>query len=302
VSSVRVGARTIDVSNQDKVLFPDEGITKGEVVDYYRRIADHMLPFLTNRPLVMRRFPDGIGQAGFFQKATPDHFPDWIDTVSLEKEEGGTVTHVIANDAATLVFLANQGVVEPHTLLAPASSPRHPDQMILDLDPSTDDTADVVVAARALRTVLDDLEVTGLVKSTGSRGVHVVIHLDGSADFDEARGVAGTLADLVVQQDPSRLTTAQPKQQRGDRVFIDWLRNSYAQHAVAPHGVRARPGAPVAAPLDWDEATSSSFDPQQYTIRNIFRRLAQKHDPWAGSGQHVYSVATLGQRLASSAA
>lgn len=302
MSRVQVDSRTIDVSNQGKLLFPDEGITKGDVVDYYRRIADRMLPFLRNRPLVMRRFPEGIGQAGFFQKATPNHFPDWIDTVTLDKEEGGTVTHVIANDAATLVFLANQGVLEPHTLLAPASSPRHPDQLILDLDPSTDDAADVVTAARAVRTVLGDLGITGLVKSTGSRGLHVVIGLDGSAGFDEAREAAGTIARLVVQQDPDRLTTAQPKQERGDRLFVDWLRNSYAQHAVAPYGVRARPGAPVAAPLDWDEATSSSFDPQQYTIRNIFRRLAQKQHPWASRGQDVYSVATLRQRLASSAA
>lgn len=298
MSSVRIGSRTIEVDKGDKVLFPGEGLTKGEIVEYHRDVAARMLPFLRGRPLVMRRFPDGIAEAGFFQKETPDHFPDWIDTTTLHKKEGGTTTHVVANEVATTVFLADQGTIEIHALLAPVSGPDRPDQLVLDLDPSTDDVADVVAAGRAVRRVLRDLGVTGFVKSTGSRGLHVLLRLDGTVGFDEARETARSLAEAVVDRNPERFTTTLSKDDRGDRVFVDWLRNSYGQHAVAPYSVRARPGAPVAVPLDWDEATSSSFDPRRYTVRNLFRRLGQKHgDPWEGLNRHVYSVASLRERL-----
>ena len=242
--------RTIEVSNEEKVFFPDEGITKGEIIDYYRRIADLVLPFLDDRPLVLRRFPDGITDSGFFQKDTPDHFPDWIETTSLDKEEGGTVTHVVATGAATLVYVANQGAIELHTLLARADSPHQPDQLILDLDPFTDDVSDVIAATRTVREVLQEMGVRSFVKSTGSRGVHVLIRLDAKAGFDDARALARDLADTIAAQQPDRLTTAVSKRARGDRVFVDWLRNSYGQHAVAPYSVRALPGAPVAVPLD----------------------------------------------------
>lgn len=295
MSTVAVGGRTIELTNEDKVLFPEDGITKGDVIEYYHRIADWMLPFLADRPLTLRRFPDGMGEEGFYQKDAPDYFPEWIRTVTLDKEEGGTVTHVVANEAATLVFLANQGVIEMHTLLAPADQPRRPDQLVLDLDPP--DHISVVPGTRAIRAVLQDLGMTGLVKSSGSRGVHALIRLDGSADFDDSRNVARQLADRVVRQDPGALTAEVSKDARGDRVFVDWLRNSYAQHAVAPFSLRALPGAPVAVPLDWDEAASSAFDPRQYTIDNVFRRLAQKDDPWADLGRHRYSAVSIRDRL-----
>lgn len=297
MTTIDVGSRTVELSNQDKVLFPEAGITKGELVDYYRRVADCMLPHITGLPLVLRRFPDGIGRNGFYQKQISDHFPGWIDTTTLGKQEGGTVTHVVAGDPATLVYLANQGTVELHMLLAPAHRPRHPDQLILDLDPPSDDPALVVAGARVVRRLLDDIGVTGFVKSTGSRGVHVHVHLDGRGDFDAARGVARALAEAVVARDPERFTVAQYKKDRGDRLFVDSLRNSYGQHAVVPYGVRALPGAPVAVPLEWDEATSSGFDPRRFTIANLFRRLAQRSDPWAEAGRHVYSLARLRAQL-----
>lgn len=288
---------TIEVSNEEKIFFPDEGITKGEIVDYYRRIADLVLPFLADRPLVLRRFPDGITDSGFFQKDTPEHFPDWIETTTLDKEEGGTVTHVVATGAATLAYVANQGAIELHTLLARADNPHQPDQLILDLDPSTDDVSDVIAATGTVREVLEEMGVRGFVKSTGSRGVHVLIRLDAKAGFDDARALARDLAETVAAQQPDRFTTAVSKRARGDRVFVDWLRNSYGQHAVAPFSVRALPGAPVAVPLDWDEATNQSFDPRRYTMRNVFRRLASKQDPWAGMARHTYSVSGLRSRL-----
>jgi bifunctional non-homologous end joining protein LigD len=296
MTAVRVGSHTVEVSNADKVLFPDGGITKGDVVDYYRRIADHMVPHLEGRPLALHRFPDGIKGEGFFQKSAPDYFPDWIETVKLERERGGTVEHVVCNDAATLVYLADQAVLVLHRLLIAAAAPRKPVEVILDLDPAGDDPPTVRLAARILRDVLDEKHVTGYVKSTGSKGLHVHIPLKESDAFDDVRAFAKDLARSLVEREPDRLTIEQRKADRKGRLFVDWLRNSYGQHAVAPYSLRALPGAPVAEPLEWDEATSSEFDPRRYRLSNVFRRLGRKRDPWKGMNRHARSIANLTRR------
>lgn len=296
MTPVRVGSRTIDVSNSDKLLYPDDGITKGDVVDYYRHIADFMVPHVEGRPLALHRFPDGIKRGGFFQKATPDYFPDWIDTVKLERERGGTVEHVVCNDAATLVYLAAQAVLVPHRLLVAAAAPRKPVELILDLDPAGDDPPTVRLAARILHDVLDEIGVTAYVKSTGSKGLHVHVPLDGSDEFEDVRAFAKQLAEALVEREPERMTIEQRKAARKGRLFVDWLRNSYGQHAVAPYSLRALPGAPVAVPLDWDEATSDRFDPRRYRLANVFRRLGRKRDPWQGMHRHARSVAGLIRR------
>lgn len=297
MTPVRVGSHTIEVSNADKVLFTDDGITKGDVVEYYERIADQMLPHLRGRPLALHRFPDGVKDEGFFQKSAPHYFPDWIETVKLERERGGTVEHVVCNDAATLVYLADQAVLVPHRLLVAATAPRKPVEMILDLDPAGDDPRTVQLAARILRDVLDDIGVTGYVKSTGSKGLHVHVPLDGSDEFDDVRSFARHLARELVDRGPDRLTIEQRKTERKGRLFVDWLRNSYGQHAVAPYSLRALTGAPVAVPLDWDEATSDQFDPRRYRLTSVFRRLGRKRDPWRGMSRHARSIAEPARRL-----
>lgn len=298
MTTIHVDGRDVPLTNLDKVLFPDAGTTKGEVVRHHLDLADRLLPHLRNRYLVLRRFPDGIDHDGFFQKQVPDHLPDWVRTAPIERREGGTVDHIVCDDAATLAVVANLGTIELHALLAPVGRPDHPDRLILDLDPSTDDLSPVVDGARALRRLLRRLDVVATVSSTGSRGVHVHVLLDGESTFDDSREVAGRLADVVVAQHPERFTTAQRKAERGDRLFLDTLRNGYGQHAVVPFSLRARPGAPVSVPLRWREATSSSFDPRHTTIRTVRRRLAAQHDdPWAGRDRHRYSVASLHERL-----
>lgn len=297
MTAVRVGAHTVEISNADKVLFPDDGITKGDVVEYYRRIAPQMLPHLQDRPLALHRFPDGIEREGFFQKTAPAYFPDWIDTVELPRERGGTVRHVVCNDAATLVYLADQGVLVLHRLLVTASAPRNPVELILDLDPASDDPGAVQRAARVLRDVLDDVGIAGYAKSTGSKGLHVHVPLDGSDSFDIVRGFARDLAREMVRRDPTELTIEQRKANRRGRLFVDWLRNSYGQHAVAPYSLRAVPGAPVAVPLDWGEVTARDFDPRRYRLTNVFRRLARKRDPWDGMHRHAVSVARVARSL-----
>lgn len=292
-----IAGHEIEFSNLDKVLFPKSGLTKGDLVEHYRRIAEFALPHYRDRPLSMQRFPDGIDAEGFFQKNLPDYFPGWIDRVALKKE-GGSVTYVLANHAATLVYLANQGCITPHLSLARQDKPDHPDLMIFDLDPSDDDFGKVQNAAKKLRALLDELALASFVQTTGSRGLHVVIPLDRSAAFDEVRDFARALADCLAGRHPNSLTTEQRKSNRGDRVFLDYLRNAYGQTAVAPYAVRAIEGAPVATPLNWDEVGRRELHAQKYTIKNIFRRLAQTGDPWSGIGRRAHSLAAVRERLA----
>jgi bifunctional non-homologous end joining protein LigD len=294
-----VSERTVDVSNPDKLFYPDDGITKGDVVTYYERIAEHMLPWLRNRPLVMERHPDGIDDAGFMQKNAPDHFPDWIRTERVSIENG-TTNHVICDDAETLRYLADQACIVFHTFTSLVDRPDRPDQMVFDLDPSDrsdDSVGDVRAAARLLREVLRELEVPSFVKSTGSRGLHVHVPIETTATNDEVTAVAKWIASEMTERAPDEVTTAQRRDTREGRLFIDIMRNHYAQHAVAPYSLRAVRGAPVAVPLDWDEAVASDFDPRRITLGNVFRRLGQRSDPWEGFGHHRVSIRDVVARL-----
>ncbi|MBU2534058.1 MAG: non-homologous end-joining DNA ligase [Alphaproteobacteria bacterium] len=292
----KFGGRDIELSNLDKVFFPGDDITKGDVVDFYHRIGDVALPHYRDRPLTMQRFPDGIGSDGFFQKDAPHYFPDWIDTFELDKE-GGTVRHVVCNSAATLVYLADQGLITPHLGLARIDQVDHPDRMIFDLDPSDDDFSKVQDAASGFRQLLDGLEIPSFVATTGSRGLHVVVALDRSVQFDDVRAIARRVASSLRDADASALTTEQRKSKRGARVFLDTGRNAYGQTAVAPYALRPIAGAPVATPLDWSEALSSNMHPQRYKMANIFRRLANKSDPWQEIGNFAVSAEELDRRL-----
>lgn len=294
----------LDITHPERVLFPeapgvrgvpDKAITKGDIVDYYRRVAPVMVPHLRGRPLMLERYPEGITGPGFYQKEASDHFPAWIHRVEVPKE-GGTVTHVVCNDEETLVYLANQGCLTFHAWLSRADRIHHPDQLIFDLDPPPGGFETVRAAARHLGRLLEQLELVPFVKTTGSRGLHVAVPLDRRAAFDETRAFARDVAALVVAGDPGRLTTEVRKAKRDGRVFVDVLRNGYAQTAVAPYSVRARPGAPVATPLEWDEV-GGRLDPQRYTIRNLFRRLGRKPDPWRNMARHARSLEPARRRL-----
>lgn len=279
--SVTAGSRKIEISHPDKVLFPKDGITKLDLAEYYAKIAETALPHYRNRPLTIQRFPDGIDAQGFFQKNVPDYFPDWIERVEVPKEDG-TVTHALANHPATLVYLANQGCITPHLALVRADAPRCPDRMVFDLDPSDDDFGKVQEVARAVKDALDERDLPSFVATTGSRGFHIVLSLDASVDVDRLRPFARSLAEEVAEANPKLATTEQRKNKRGDRVLVDTFRTAYGQTSVAPYGVRARPGAPVATPLRWDEPFTSDMRPNKYDITSIFRRLGQIDDPWAG--------------------
>lgn len=280
-ATIRAEGRDIEISNADKVLFPQDGITKLDLARYWLKIAETALPYYRDRPLTMQRFPDGIDESGFFQKNIPDHFPDWIDRVELPKE-GGHVTHVVANDAATLIYLADQGCITPHLALSRSGNPGCPDRMVFDLDPSDGDFGKVQDVARAVRKALDARDLPSFVATTGSRGLHIVLSLDGTASVDALRPVARGIAREVAEAHPALATTEQRKSLRGDNVLVDTFRTAFGQTAVGAYAPRARPGAPVATPIRWDEAFDSDLAPDKYTIRSVFRRLGQIDDPWAG--------------------
>lgn len=294
-----VGGHAIEVGNPDKVLFGESGLTKADLVDFYERVAEHLLRHSEGRLVSMHRFPDGIDGESFFQKQAPDYFPDWIRREEVEKE-GGKVTMVVLEDAATLVYLADQACITPHVWLSKVDSPNTPDRVVFDFDPSGGaEFDDVRRAARDVKEVLEETGLTPFVMTSGSRGLHVWAPLVAGAEFDEVRGFARSVAELLAARHPDRLTIEQRKDKRGDRVFIDYLRNAYAQTSAPPYSVRPRDGAPVATPLDWDELGAGDLHPRKYTIRNLFRRLARKEDPWKGMGRHAASLEGPRERLES---
>jgi bifunctional non-homologous end joining protein LigD len=293
--NIVIEGQPFELSNPDKILFPEDGITKADMVEFYRRIAPIILPYLKMRAIVMHRFPEGIHGESFYHKDTPDYFPDWIERVRLGKES--KADFVVADSAADLAYLAGQACITPHLWLSRYDRPDNPDTLIFDLDPPDDDFELVRHTAFRLKDLLSDLGMTPFVKTTGSRGVHIVCLLDRSADFDASRQFARELAIFVSGQDPVNLTIETRQDKRGQRLLIDYLRNSYGATAVAPYALRARPGAPVATPINWNELKNPGLNSQSYNISNIFRRLSQKQDPWHGmmerAGNIKYSYGKL---------
>jgi len=278
------GERGYEASNRRKVFFPSMGHTKGDVVDYYRRVAPVMLRHLRGRPLTLERFPDGIGEPGFVQKHAPGYAPSWIAR-SRQAAAEGPVDYVLAEDERDLAYLADQGTLTFHVWLSRRSTPRQPDRLVFDLDPPGEEPSEaafgeVRFAARALRDRLEAAGMIPLLMTTGSRGLHVVTPLVPDLDVDEVRRRARRLAERLVADHPERLTVASRKRDRAGRVFLDVLRNAYAQTVVAPYSLRPKPGGPVATPIDWDEL-ERGVGPRSYTLDNLFRRLGQKDDPWA---------------------
>ncbi|NGO74671.1 ATP-dependent DNA ligase [Streptomyces sp. YC504] len=282
--SLRVGRRTLTLHRQDKTLLPagDTGdpITKGDLVAYHREIAPFMLPHLRGRPLMLERLPDGLDGARIMQKNVPAYFPEWIRRVKVPKE-GGSVVHPVCDDTATLVYLADQAAITLHRWQSRASGIRHPDRVVFDLDPAGDDDFEAVrSAARQVRDLLDRIGLACGAMTTGSRGLHVVAVLKGRHTFDDVHDFAKEAAETLAAAHPDRLTTAMRKEDRGARLYLDVQRNAYAQTAVTPYTVRAKPGAPVATPIAWDQLDDPDLTARRWTIDNVVDQA--RTDPWAG--------------------
>lgn len=283
---LRIGRRQVRITSPDKVLFPRAGVTKLELARHYERVAPVMLPHVRGRPLSLQAFPAGIEEPGYFMKAVPEHFPDWVERATVPKR-GGSVTHPLAADAATLAYLAGQNVVTPHVWLSRADDPRRPDRLILDFDPSGGGFADVRAAAREAGERLRDAGLVPFAMTTGSRGIHVTCPLRRGGGFGDAHRFARAIAEEMVADDPRRLTLEWRKADRGEKIYVDVNRNNYAQHAVAPYGVRPRATAPVAVPLHWGELSDRRLRPDRWTVRDTASRIEAEGDPWRGMGRRA---------------
>lgn len=290
MSDIKIGRHTMSTSHEDLILFPSSGITKGDLITYYQNIAPIMIPYVTNRPISMQRFPNGIDDEGFYHKDAPDYFPQWIKRFPIKKHEGGYVHHVVINNEATLVYLANQACITIHIWLSKIDKIHYPDRMIFDLDPSGKDFKLVQKAALMFKDFLEQLELNAYAMLTGSRGIHVVVPIKRQHPFDWVRSLAHDIGMRFALQNPKMFTMEMRKEKRGSKIFIDTLRNAFGQTGVAPYSVRSKPNASIATPITWQEASSPKLKPDMYTINNIFDRLDKIGDPWESINKHACSL------------
>jgi len=286
------------ITHPDKVLFPDDGITKGELAAYYERIAPLILPHIVQRPVTMERFPGGIGQKGFLQKDVVKGFPEWLQRVEVPKKDG-TVHYPIVTDSQSLLWLVNQNSITPHVWISRAPDLLHPDICVFDLDPSVDDASMLRDAAVSLRDLLEELGLPSWVKTSGSKGFHIAVPLDGKTDMDDVARFAHTVGMVLVKRDPKNLTQEFHKVDRGRRILIDTGRNGWSATHAAVYAVRTKPGAPVSAPCTWKELESGTVGPRSLTLRNMADRIESVGDLWSGMRRRRRSLQRPMQTLRS---
>ena len=267
------------ITHPEKVMFPDDGITKGDLAAYYEMVARVMLPHIKSRPVTMERYPAGIGKKGFWQKDVSKGFPSWLERVEVPKKDG-VVHHPLVTDVRSLLWIANQNTITPHVWTSRAPDLFHPDIGVFDLDPSRDDPDVLRAAAVALRDLLDELGLPSWIKTSGSKGFHIVISLDGKTPMNEAAGFAHGVARLLVSRYPKELTLEFHKRDRGGRILVDTGRNDYSATFAAAYAVRARTGAPVSAPCTWEEVIRGDVTPSTFTLKNMAARIEKVGDVW----------------------
>jgi bifunctional non-homologous end joining protein LigD len=268
------------ITHPEKLLFPDDGITKGELAAYYEMIAPSMLPLISGRPVTMERYHRGIGTAGFFQKNLAKGFPAWLERVEVPKKDG-TVNHPVVRDARALVWLANQNCITPHVWVSRTPNLYQPDIVVFDLDPSVDDPDTLREASLAVRDLLREQGLASWVKTSGAKGFHIVAPLDGTAGFGDVWRFANRVGSTLVQRDPGHLTQEFSKADRGGRILVDTGRNAYSATFAAAYAVRAKPGAPVSAPCTWEELERGEVGPGTFTLRTMAARIEKTGDLWA---------------------
>jgi bifunctional non-homologous end joining protein LigD len=273
------------ITHPEKVLFPadagGDAVTKGQLAAYYEAIAPLMLPHLRGRPVTMERYPAGIDHKGFIQKSVTKGFPDWLQRVTVPKKDG-TVHHVVVDDVRSLLWVVNQNTITPHVWVSRVPRLHHPDICVFDLDPMEDDPATLRGAALRLRDLLSELGLASWVKTSGSKGYHIVVPLEGSSRIGDVARFAHAVGTLLVTRDPEHLTQEFSKKDRGRRILVDTGRNGYSATFAAAYAVRGRPGAPISAPCTWEEIEGGAVAPTTFTVRNMPARVAKVQDLWAG--------------------
>jgi bifunctional non-homologous end joining protein LigD len=267
------------ITHPEKILFPDDGITKGELAAYYEQIAPFMLPHLCGRPVTMERYHRGIGEKGFFQKDVSRGFPEWLERVEVPKKDG-TVHHPLVCDTRSLLWLANQNCITPHVWISRAPNLYHPDICVFDLDPPQDQPEPLRGAALALRDLLGELALSSWVKTSGSKGFHIVVPVALGAGFGDVARFAHKVGAMLVKRHPESLTQEFSKADRAGRILIDTGRNGYSATFAAAYAVRAKPGAPVSAPCTWKEVERGEVAPRSFTLRTTEARIRSAGELW----------------------
>jgi bifunctional non-homologous end joining protein LigD len=276
--------KTVELTHPDRVIYPEAGLTKANVFAYYEKVADRLLPFLKDRPITLERLPEGLAEKAphFWQKDTPDYYPDWIPRIELETERGRAVHYALVNDRATLLYLVNQGTLTFHVWASRTKDLDRPDFVLFDLDPGKAPFSDVIAVARAIKTIFDNNDISSSIKTSGKTGLHVLTAWTQEGGFDEARAWALELAERTAEEMPRQATVDIRKAKRGNRVYIDVLQNARGHHAVPPYVLRAVPTATVSTPLDWKEV-AEDLDPKAFTLKRALARFTRrKTDPFEG--------------------
>lgn len=269
------------ITHPEKVLFPDAAITKGELAGYYESMAPVMLPHLRHRPLTMERYPTGISGKGFWQKDVSKGFPAWLERIEVPKKDG-TVHYPLVTDTRSLLWMANQNTITPHVWVSRVPKLFYPDVCVFDLDPPNDEDPQTLrAAALGLRDLLQELGLPSWVKTSGSKGLHIVLSLDGKSTTDDVARFAHAVGTLLVKRDARRLTQEFSKADRGGRILVDTGRNGYSATFAAAYAVRAKPGAPVSAPCTWPEIEAGMVEPRTFTLRTMPDRINEVGDLWS---------------------
>jgi bifunctional non-homologous end joining protein LigD len=278
----------VEFTHLDKVMFPEKGFSKGDLLAYYEKIAPKLLPHLRDRPITLERLPDGLKSPKsphFWQKNTPEHYPGWIPRIPLPTGDGDTVNYAVVNDLDTLLYLVNQGTTTFHVWFSRVKSLDRPDFVLFDLDPSEATFKEAVAVAKRLREIFDERKVPSFPKTSGKSGLHVLVPWKDKGGYDEARAWAMEIAEQVVSDLPEIATVERSKSQRKGRLYLDVMQNVRGHHAVPPYVIRATPGATVSTPLDWKEV-NGRLDPERFDINSAPTRFAkQRKDPMAVLGR-----------------
>ena len=278
------------ITHPEKVLFPEDGITKGDLAAYYDTVAPLMVPHIRNRPVTMERFPSGISAKGFMQKNVSRGFPAWLQRVEVPKK-GGVVNYPLVQETRDLLWLANQNCITPHVWTSRVPDLMSPDICVFDLDPSKDDPETLRAATLAVRDILAEVGLRSWVKTSGSKGFHVVAPLDGKSRYEQVVAFTYALAEILVQRDPEHLTLEFIKADRANRIYMDVGRNTPGATFAAPYSVRPKPKAPISAPCTWQEIERGEAHPRSFTLPTMGERLAAVGDIWAGIADEAPSLA-----------
>ena len=276
--NVSTPSGTVSLTHLDKVYWPESGFTKGDLIRYYHLVAETILPYLEHRPLILKRFPNGITKGSFFQHEA-GNVPDYVDTVRLETEEGRDIDYILCNNEATLLYLSNLGTIERHPWHSRTEHLDRPDWIVFDLDPGQRVAfKQICELALGIRDVLARVGLDGYAKTSGSRGIHVYVPIASRYTFDMAAAFAERLAKIVVRENPALATLERSIEHRNeDQIYVDHLQNARGKSVVAPYSVRPRPGATVSTPLSWADV-KSGVAPADFTIETIPRRLRKRGD------------------------